>query len=107
MAILRTWVEAIHAYIEAVAHEVVTTAARALSKHASVVDGLCPRWGDYVNDTTILDDAAKVALLYDARLQELPHECRSLHAALSLMAEVAERLRIAGGADDNVDIGRT
>lgn len=67
------------------------------------MDALCPRWGDYVNDTIILDDAAKVALLYDGKLQNLPRECRSLHAALVLMAEVAERLRIPDGAENNAD----
>lgn len=97
---LKAWVGAATEFIEAACLELVTSAARALGKQSSLVDSLCPRWGECVSGSVLLDDAAKVALLYDTKLQTLPQDCRALHQALATTSEVATRLEIPGGVED-------
>lgn len=53
------------------------------------------------NDQTFSEDGAKVVFLMSDKIMGLPLECRSLHSALSMVAEVGQVLSISGGIEGN------
>lgn len=100
MTFLKSWVRATNDVSECMSGFLLNEAAEATRRLGTSVEGLCPRWGDSVNDSEVRDDGARVQLVLDTSLQQLPQAVRDLHASMSVLASVGRELSLPPPVDE-------
>lgn len=100
--VLRTWAAAVETFNKLTAEEILQTSTRHVMARAAAVDQLCPRWGESITDHSMNDDAAKVQLIFDNQLSQLPDACRLLHDSLVKLGKVGTVLGVPGGVEKHI-----
>lgn len=86
------WLRGVDAFINELSIAIVDGACASVSTASAIVDSSSPRWGSAISDDELRDDSARLLLLANPKVAQLPHECRTLQSALEALVKVSDLL---------------
>lgn len=101
IAHMSQWLKVTQIFETHVSDFVLGLYAKIVSDSSASIDSDCPRWGDSINDRDFKDDSARVQLLLNPRMQELPAAIRNLQEKALVLVEVCAAL--TGRTPENVE----
>lgn len=87
---LRQWLSAACEFSAQVRADILKKSSERLRDLSMRVDPLCPRWGESVTESSVLDDRARVQIL----IAELPTAVRNLAAGMASFVSLGEKLQL-------------
>lgn len=82
IAFCRQWASTVAEFCTCASDALLRECADGIVSQSRCLDALCPRWGDSIDDHKFREDGARLQLLANKDMQQIPQSCRKLQEML-------------------------